>query len=142
MFVLSKKRELANKRRARYWLCSAKHAYTFVHKCVFLLFYKKDEFKGRTNQFWHLLSFKGKHILFTVVWNLGFSVEFKGQFIIMKLSNVREEMTKVWWWIRHVTCSFWKNMFLDSTAFLLLCFCCLFFLFFVTISLLLQNDDI
>lgn len=120
---------------------SAKHVYTFIHKSIFLLFCKIDEFKGRTNQFWHFLSFKAKHILHTMVWNLGSSAKFKGQLIIMKLCNAWGEMTEVWWWIRHVTCSFWNCTFLDSSDFLLLCFCCLLFLFFVTTSLLLQNYD-
>lgn len=30
---------------------SIKHTCTFMHKCIFLLFCKIDEFKGRTNQF-------------------------------------------------------------------------------------------
>lgn len=119
---------------------AAEHVYPFVHKCIFLLFCEIDEFKGRTNQFWHFLSFKAKHILFTMVWNLSFSVKFKGQLIIMKLLNARDEMTKLWWWIRHVICSFWKNTFLDSSDFLLLCFVAYSF-FFVTTSLLLQNYD-
>lgn len=91
---------------------SAKHVYTFIHKSIFVLFCKIDEFKGRTNPFWHFLSFKAKHILLTMVWNLGSSAKFKGQLIIMKLCNAWEEMTKVEWWIRHVNCSFWNSSFL------------------------------
>lgn len=106
---------------------TAKRVYTFVHKCMFLLCWEIDEFKVRNNQFWHFLLFKAKHILLTMMWKLGFSARFKGQLIIMKLFNAREEITKVWWWIRHVTCSFWNNTVLDSADFLLLCFCCMLF---------------
>lgn len=106
---------------------AAEHVYPFVHKCIFLLLCEIDEFKGRTNQFWHFLSFKAKHILFTMVWNLGFSVKFKGQLIIMKLLNARDEMTKVWWWIGYVTCSFLKKHILRLFRFPAFMFCCILF---------------